>query len=87
MIPAILAAAGGITAAGLGVAAAEGAAAYAGGQLLKTAAGFVLPRAAATVGLGATAAALAPWVVGGITVWQLGKLGCKLLDSKDGDKK
>jgi len=29
---------------------------------------------------GAVAGAAVPWVVGGLTVWQLGKLGCKLLD-------
>lgn len=40
-----------------------------------------LGEAAATVGLGAVT-----WVVGGLTVWQLGKLGCKLL-SKDDKKK
>lgn len=32
-----------------------------------------LGEAAATVGLGAVAASAVPWVVGGLTVWQLGK--------------
>ena len=41
--------------------------------------------AAATVGLGAVAASAVPWIVGGLTIYQLGKLGCKLLDG--GDKK
>jgi len=41
--------------------------------------------AAATVGLGTVAASAVPWVIAGLTVYQLGKLGCKLFDG--GDKK
>lgn len=77
MVPAALAvgaaAATKVTAAGLGVAAAEGAAGFVGYEVAKRAAGLILPRAAASVGLGAAAAAAAPWVLGAMTVWQIGK--------------
>lgn len=33
---------------------------------------------------GAVAASAVPWVVGGLAIWQLGRIGYKLLD---GDKK
>lgn len=66
----------------LSTAAVAGAKSYAA----KQAATAVATRAAATIGLGAVAASAVPWVVGGITIWQLGKLGCKLLDNeKKGD--
>ena len=97
MIPAILAAgaalaegAAAIGLAGAGAAVAEGAAMAVGGQVVKAAAGAILPRAAVgagAAGLGGAVAVAAPWVLGAVTVWQLGKLGCKLLDSKDDDKK
>lgn len=76
MIPVILAA---------GAAVAEGVAAI-GGALLtaegaalagSAATAYVAKQAATAVGLGTVAAAA---VLGGLTIWQLGKLGCKLLD-------
>ena len=98
MVPALLAAgaaigevaagAVGIGAAGVGAGLAKGAVVAVGGQVVKAAAGAILPRAAVGVGaagLGAAAAAAAPWVLGAVTIWQLGKLGCKLLDG--GEKK
>ena len=55
--------------------------------IAKQAAAAVATRAAATVGLGAVAAAAVPWVVGGLTIYQLGKLGYKLLSGDDKNKK
>ena len=52
-------------------------------QATKAVATAAATRAAATAGLGAVAAGAIPWVVGGLTIYQLGKLGCKLLESDD----
>lgn len=92
MVPVIAAIGEGLAAIGAAVTTTEGAIATVGvaaagakAYAAKQAATAVATRAAATVGLGAVAASAVPWIVGGLTIYQLGKLGCKLLDG--GDKK
>lgn len=92
VIPIVMAAAKGgaaITAAGLGKAAALGAATAVGATIARTALGAVVQRGAVAAGgavLGGAAAAALPWIMGGLAVWQLGKLGYSLLCDDD-DKK
>ena len=79
-----------IVAAGEAVAGVVGAACCAEGAAIAGAgaAAFVARQVAKTAAAGALAttavAGAVPWVVAGLTVWQLGKLGYKLID---GDKK
>ena len=83
MVP-ILAAAGGAVA---GLTAGEAAVVGLAGLAIKEGAGmYVAKQAAAAVATRAAAAAV-PWVVGGFTIYQLGKLGYKLLASDDDKNK
>lgn len=86
MLPALIAAgeavAGGAAAVGAWLGTTQGAAVAVG-----AAGGFAAKQVAKTAAAGALAttavAGAVPWVVAGLTVWQLGKLGCKLLEGDD----
>ena len=82
MVPLIVAAGEAVAGVAGAVCCAEGAAIAGAG-----AAAFVARQVAVTAGRAAAVAgagvAVAPWVVGGLTIYQLGKLGYKLLEGND----